>query len=43
MEGYFSFLEKAYTINKKHPLVMLHLGEHFLMIGEEEKALKFSF
>ena len=43
MPAYFSHLEKAYTVNKNHPLVILHLAEHFLLIGEEQKALNLSF
>lgn len=33
---------KAYNLNNKHPLVLLHLAEHFLIRGDKEKALKLS-
>ena len=41
LEGYFEYLTKAFKQNKNHPLVLLHFAEHFLLIGDESKAIKF--
>jgi predicted Zn-dependent protease len=38
MAGYFQYLAKAYELNNKHPLVLLHLAEHYFVIGEHEKS-----
>jgi tetratricopeptide (TPR) repeat protein len=36
---YFDELKRALAINNQHPLVLLHLSEHFLLKGDLSKAL----
>jgi tetratricopeptide (TPR) repeat protein len=38
---YFDFISKAYRINRRHPLVLLHLAEHYLFRKELHKCMKF--
>ena len=33
-------MSQAVKINKKHPLVLIHLAEHFLIKGDLERATK---
>lgn len=40
MAEYFRNLSQAVKINKKHPLVLIHLAEHFLIKGDLERATK---
>lgn len=37
---YFRNISHAVKINKKHPLVLIHLAEHFLIKGDLERAGK---
>lgn len=30
-DEYFAAIERCYSINPNHPLVLLHLSEHFLL------------
>jgi RNA polymerase-associated protein CTR9 len=38
---YFEYVSRAYRVNRRHPLVLLHLSEHFLFRKELHQCEKF--